>query len=115
MTDRELLERAARAMGWRLVSYSETGTSIVPGGTAVVVADGRTFGWRPLTDDGDSLRLAVALGMEVGCYRATGVSVATLIVPGSPGVIRCEEFHAHGPEAATRLAILRAAAARAPT
>lgn len=65
MVDRELLIRAARAVGWRVISYAENGTSVVPGGTAVVVAGGRTFGWRPLRDLEEARHLAEALNIEV--------------------------------------------------
>jgi hypothetical protein len=48
MTDRELLELAAKAAG-----------------------NGFVIGyWNPLTDDGDALRLAVKLGLIVECGRA---------------------------------------------
>jgi hypothetical protein len=55
--DREILDRAARALSWRLVGFD--------GATAVVVAGTRTFGWRPLHDDGEALRLAVDLDLEL--------------------------------------------------
>ena len=50
MTDRELLEAAAKAAGY--VHYH-------PG-------DGFYQTWNPLTDDGDALRLAVKLGLQSG-------------------------------------------------
>lgn len=55
MTDRELLEAAAKAAGIEVTA---------------VVAEGipHRFGagyWNPLTDDGDALRLAVKLDMAV--------------------------------------------------
>lgn len=111
MTDRELIERAARAQGWRVISYSESGTSVVPGGTAVVVAEGRTFGWRPLADDGYALRLAVQLHMTVRCHM--GSTCAQIGVPGQPNAYVDETNHAD-PASATRRAIVRAAAAIAP-
>jgi hypothetical protein len=58
--------------------------------------------WNPLTDDGDALRLAVKLGMDV-CFGANYV-----IVRGSvqtPTVNSADD-----PYAATRRAIVRAAA-----
>lgn len=66
MVDRELLIRAARAIGWRVIAYSETGTNVVDGGTAVVVGNGRTFGWRPLTDNDDAAALAARCGITHG-------------------------------------------------
>ena len=55
MTDRELLELAARAAG---VDYEDV---LRDGG--VFIHKGRE--WNPLTDDGDALRLAVKLGFIV--------------------------------------------------
>ena len=49
MTDRELLERAAKAAGYE---YAKHG--------GYIVVDGIPGNWNPLTDDGDALRLAVA-------------------------------------------------------
>ena len=59
MTDRELLEAAAKACGFK------------PQG----MEDGKLYlygiqdGWNPLEDDGDALRLAVVVGMVVSVER----------------------------------------------
>lgn len=53
--------------------------------------------WNPLADDGDALRLAVKKGVEIATYNATGKSVATIIVAGSPGIVRVEERHRDDP------------------
>ena len=50
MTDKELLELAAKAAGIEVV-------------TPTMLQYGK---WNPLTDDGDALRLAVNLGMHIG-------------------------------------------------
>jgi len=55
MTDRELLELAAKAAGLEVV-------------TPTMLAHGQ---WDPLTDDGDALRLAVKL-MEFEPYKSRG-------------------------------------------
>jgi hypothetical protein len=60
MTDRELLELAAKAVGYE---YSETG-----GGSRHDPKPGIIqpyVRWNPLTDDGDALRLAVKLGLFI--------------------------------------------------
>ena len=55
MTDRELLELAAKAAGIQL-RFLLNGT--------LPFSDGPRVGeWNPLTDDGDALRLAVKLGI----------------------------------------------------
>lgn len=66
MTDREMLELAAKAAGLDITGWSKQG------GEEVAVIDGASF-WQPLlknsiTDcDGDALRLAVALSI---CLRS---------------------------------------------
>lgn len=100
-TDRELLELAARAIGEKLVHFD--------GDSAFL--QGVQAPWRPHDDDGDAFRLAVTLSLEVGSHKALGYSVASAIVAGTPGVIRFEEYHGTDPYAATRRAIVRAAAA----
>lgn len=58
-SDRELLELAAKAAGIQ-GEWSERGRSIV------ISSPGMSWEhWRPLEDDGDALRLAVALELEM--------------------------------------------------
>ena len=70
--------------------------------------------WNPLTDDGDALRLAVKLGMEVWvdthpdgceCTEAQSITYST-----SKNACRSIVNHNNDPYAATRRAIVRAAA-----
>ncbi|MBA1234735.1 hypothetical protein G7Z98_09225 [Pseudomonas stutzeri] len=56
MPDRELLEMAANAAG---VPNHELYDTIGDNGGV------EKHGWNPLTDDGDALRLAAALGMRI--------------------------------------------------
>lgn len=56
-TDRELLEMAAKAAGLKECGWMGPGF--------VHVADNAFVEWNPLTDDGDALRLAHALGMQL--------------------------------------------------
>jgi len=106
MTDRELLEAAARAAGVDLGSWCEELDAFWKGGRGETI-------WNPLTDDGDALRLAVKLGIA---------KVLTLeIGPGGACVtfdhphVEADEFQplegTFDPYAATRRAIVRAAAA----
>ena len=60
-TDRELLELAAKAAGCD--AYEDQPD--VPRGLWVK-REGRTFVWMPLIDDGDALRLAVKLRIDIG-------------------------------------------------
>ena len=108
MTDRELLEAAAKAAGYGAVWYlgdggtPYVGTPYKQGGPV----DYRTFS--PLTDDGDALRLAVAL--EILVLTARGFAVANS-TDGGGKVVRIEIDE--DANEATRRAIVRAAAAMA--
>jgi hypothetical protein len=103
MTDRELLELAAKAAGatWVDACWPED----LPG---LMLDFGRgTTQWNPLTDDGDALRLAVRLKLVVECDGDEGVVVHDNIT-GSFG--HAWERFDSDPLAATRRAITRAAA-----
>ncbi|MGS0980970.1 hypothetical protein [Burkholderia glumae] len=61
MTDKELLELAAKAAGLPLSrEWDSTGDGILIG-----IGDGDLQKWNPLADDGDALRLAVKLRMDI--------------------------------------------------
>ena len=99
MTDRELLERAAKAAGYE---YAKHG--------GYIVVDGIPGNWNPLTDDGDALRLAVKLNLVVHpqekcCY----VYLSPESLLGFSGVTALE-MNLGDPYAATRRAIVSAAA-----
>jgi hypothetical protein len=105
MTDRELLEAAAKAAG-----INVTWTGWVPGpksidGWAFRLPDSYDY-WNPLADDGDALRLAVKLGMAV--YTNTCHAYARL---ADDTEISKSEEPSGDRAAATRRAIVRAAAA----
>jgi hypothetical protein len=59
MSDRELLEAAAKAAGLTLGAWSDDYGAFMYRG----VEPGKSW-WNPLTDDGDALRLAVRLGLH---------------------------------------------------
>ena len=90
MTDKELLELAAKAAGIDM-EWSGPHTP---------------RDWNPLTDDGDALRLAVKLGLEVDPWLGRKITIV------DHGEIDCaiNENHGDDPYAATRRAIVRAAA-----
>jgi hypothetical protein len=103
MTDRELLEFAAKAAGygdvWSLDAHPDV-TYIGPryaGGTV------RYRVWNPLTDDGDALRLAVKLQMNVHLD-------SNMVDVDPDGVNWFSEAYGTDRYAATRRAITRAAA-----
>jgi len=98
MNDRELLELAAKAADiLALPFYGHT--------------DGKLYlsngcEWNPLTDDGEALRLAVKLGMRLELDSDWNRSHAQQIPKGEWHT--CP--HNDDPDAATRRAIVRAAA-----
>ena len=101
MSDRELLELAAKAAGIRINHW------IYDDGPAVLEVGGT---WNPLTDDGDALRLAVKLGMILA-VRDEGKTDASVYIEDHPHP--WQSFlveHNDDPLAATRRAITRAAA-----
>ena len=101
MTDRELLELAAKAAGIEC-TWIEHLQSM-----ELIELDACVNHWNPLTDDGDALRLSVKLNMTVRCYM--GTTVAQIGTPGLKNAY--EEVTDHtDPSAATRRAIVRTAA-----
>jgi hypothetical protein len=102
-TDRELLEAAAKAAGIKLgrwcAVYADDRRNFF------LLADREGSFWNPLIDDGDALRLAVVLGLAVDCGTDP-------IAVGNDS-IGVREAHRGDPLAATRRAIVRAAAAMA--
>lgn len=98
MNDRELLELAAKAAG--NIQWDRSGLSPV----FIETKDGALSDWNPLTDDGDALRLAVKLGLLVDCDYYLKESEAM-----GRGAYQVVE-HEDDPYAATRSAIVRAAA-----
>ena len=98
MTNRELLELAAKAAGLHIkghqVDYNDTFTHLVVGAKFTKQKDK----WNPLTEDGDAFRLAITTG-------DWGHLDDLLFQFGSRGI----NFQAD-PAAAIRYAIVRAAA-----
>lgn len=102
MTDQELLELAAKAEGCGNEMF-------LPGSRSVELGYEQ---WNPLVDDGDALRLAVKLRLDlVHLYAAaepTTMAVRCLAADRRGCV--AEEDCGTDPDAATRRAIVRAAA-----
>lgn len=95
-TERELLELAAKAAGIEFDAYASLERMLAK-------KDG--VWWRPFDDDGDALRLAVKIPMDI-CRFEGACNVTVFAVPGKPVTERYE----NDPYAATRRAIVRAAA-----
>lgn len=109
MNDKNLLEMAAKAAGidgeWRdnyTGDYYYTGNTY---GIMYLPEDGNWTIWNPLTDDGDALRLAVKLDIDIN--PRWGDECCTQAIGGD----FFYEERGSDPLAATRRAIVRAAAA----
>ena len=121
MTDRELLEAAAKAAGIVLLRAPDGSmrncTGLQPEHNILAAPL-----WYPLANDGDALRLAVALGLSVEPYPYYAQPKHSVIVKQrrhgdmmrESNPTECVELHRDSdPNAATRRAIVRAAAALA--
>jgi hypothetical protein len=100
-TDRELLELAAKAAGVELWPHGDP-WRYQP---AAMLLSGGCETWNPLTDDGDALRLAVKLELDILFYRKH-VDVCDNTKTQN---VAAEEFTS-GRDLAVRRAIVRAAA-----
>jgi hypothetical protein len=121
MTDRELLELAAKAVGikkddspYNGGGHGNTGFSL---NGDMVLDWHNNERWNPLTDDGDALRLAVKLGLDILLQpriKSAGAEGETTVFGPFKGESwqsdRYVEAHGTDPYAATRRAIVRAAA-----
>lgn len=122
MTDKELLDLAAKAVGLTPAADSDQewvddGQGGVTGQFEWKDAEGGEllYHWNPLTDDGDALRLAVALHIGIrsnGPNHWQNADETIAIWDDHEGVPRqLRQAHDGDPRAATRTAVVRAAAA----
>ena len=102
MTDRELLEAAAKAAGLNVGDW-------LPGVLGLMLYEGNPGSytkrrWNPFFDGGDALRLAVALQLEIS-------PLGNCVQVGRPGAWETEVIYLESdPMAAACRAIVRAAA-----
>jgi hypothetical protein len=104
VTDRELLELAAKAAGYEWTGYF--GDDEVECQYFDIGLGEEVVPWNPLTDDGDALRLAVKLGLTT----AQLITNREVEVNDYDETVLISEFDGPDPYAATRRAIVRAAA-----
>jgi hypothetical protein len=105
MSDRELLELAAKAEGHDVAFDEVSGLTFLDANSGVL--------WNPLHNDGDALRLAVKLRMLVDGGYCCAISTETIHEEWWGGGDDLHAGVAHDecdPYAATRRAITRAAA-----
>jgi len=102
MTDRELLEKAAKAAGIDAICWND-GSEPYSSGEGIIYGDNHI--WNPLTYDGDALRLAHGLNVPVSIDISKGLTTV------SSWDFEIDVPHGNDPLAATRRAIVKAAAA----
>jgi hypothetical protein len=107
MADRELLEKAARAASieWLCWDTERQAFKLPPGGSA--------SRWNALADDGDAFRLAVQRHLYVRYHAALAQGIASDIA-GNEWWVNVEDC-GRDPGAATRRAIVLAAAGESPS
>ena len=105
MTDRELLELAAKAAGMWVNDFSldDDYQPFFHDERGFRLAWGKGW-WNPITDDGDALRLAVKLRIDLTFHRPQ-----VYAHKAQPSIFEGEQY-LNDPYAATRRAIVRAAA-----
>lgn len=111
MSDRELIELAAKAAGYCWTNIPERRKAGVIG-LWLLDANGVLMHtcWNPLDDDGAALRLAVKLTLSIEMEDGTGKLTAYTGAYGYGPGKWAEIEHGADPYAATRRAIVRAAA-----
>lgn len=104
-TDRELVLLAAKAIGRKVDRIAEDAVNF--GGLFFEDHDREAYAWNPLVDDGDALRLAANLRLQVkpGKHLGDGCTVETQ----RDGIAGCTAFY-DDPSEQMRYAIARAAA-----
>ena len=102
-SDKDLLELAAKAAGVILEYADDEGLKPYDSKTSV--------DWNPLTDDGDALRLAVKLNMDVCLANHNSEKPNVWAMAQDDTGSGKAEWLENDPYAATRRAIVRAAAA----
>ncbi len=100
MNDRELLELAAKAAGILTPSWYGNASYI----------EGMLSRWNPLEDDGDALRLAVKLGIDIETHGCNSAHPFACAFDCERNIAEEEQPDNGDPYAATRRAIVRVAA-----
>jgi len=109
--DKTLLEMAARAAGMRVMCSEAELHGCMDASTVYrgMMLEGEHEPWNPLDDDGDALRLAVKLDINV--FQSSGSAYALPSYDDGTYEMQARYCDIGGdPCAATRLAIVRAAA-----
>ncbi|AKE70333.1 TPA: hypothetical protein ACGJ7L_003759 [Pseudomonas aeruginosa] len=109
MNDRTLLELAARAAGMQINEQrqAERDSIVDPAKASLWIVDGCTA-WNPLIESHHAFILAVQLRLDITFYN--GFQEVAADPSNGDGMNPCQEVFTENPYAATRRAIVRAAA-----
>lgn len=115
MNDRELLELAAKAAGLHIIKHcQESRDKAGYGYVGLYVRSNNgeiaSTGWNPLTDDGDALRLAVMLQITIGPENPDVIGKSLARASWRNRQCSLGDYGDGDKFAATRRAIVRAAA-----
>ena len=102
MTDRELLEMSAKAAGVDVAGWND-GREPYSSGLGLILESNVI--WNPLISNGDALALTIKLNLMVDCMKDRAD-----VIGHNGSVVRHIVSHGADPYAATRRAIVRAAA-----
>jgi hypothetical protein len=108
MTDKELLELAAKAIEQDTNYWREGHLGKFDNGQGFVNKNGRI--WNPLTDDGDALRLTAKLNMGIRFEVQSDGPIVVCSLEWSNTLCAVIEDFNKDPYTATRRAIVKAAA-----
>ena len=113
MTEREMLELAAKAIGITLKPVEVKNLEFMGDdhfiGFMTDLSQWKRGWFNPLTNDGDALRLAVKIGMNIDVGVNPVGFTATAVIADYNSVF-VDEYHEENSMKATRRAIVRAAA-----
>lgn len=104
MQDKELLELAAKAAGYIVDEHVSSGLWVYERNASWKGAEPPIFLWNPLIDDGDALRLSVKTGVGLVQHQGWLQTMHPSLQE------RVDVMYENNPYAATRRAIVRAAA-----
>lgn len=110
MNDKKLLELAAKAAGVEVIFPIMKDESILGAMLTPTLVNTVPTWWNPLTDDGDALKLAVKLNIAISFPMGNGKFSSVTAGQVGSSKVGCHEPFNPDPCAATRRAIVRAAA-----
>lgn len=104
MTDRQLLERAAKALGRTYYFDTKSGQGFL---SDVVCGDRLLIPWNPLGADEDSMEMRTRFNLQVSVQEGPDGSGRVDVGVDSTSIVISEDFSVGQQSAATRHAVVR--------